>query len=108
MCDNTTTNLENQILDEYLEQQNKIPAESDEEKLPEENEASSSTEKCSKSPLTSISATLKCVENIKSFLLERNAAHLLTSLYESEKELCEMFTNASRQKSIRDFFNSSD
>ena len=55
-CDNTTTNLENQVLEEYLEMQNKIPAESDnEEKLPEENEASSSMDKCSKSSLTLIS-----------------------------------------------------
>ena len=42
------------------------------------------------------------------FLLERDVAHLLTPLYEIEKGLCEMLTNASRQKSIRDCFNSSD
>ena len=79
-CVNTTTNLENQILDEYLEQQNKILAESDEGKLYEENETSSSMEKCSKSRLTLIRATLKCVKDIKSFLLKRDAAHLLTPL----------------------------
>ena len=65
-CDNTTTNLENQVLEEYLEMQNKIPAESDNE----ENQASSSMDKCSKSSLTSVRATLKCFEDIKSFLLE--------------------------------------
>ena len=64
-CDNTTTDLENQILNKYLKQQNKIPAESDDE----ENETSS-TEKCSKSPLTSVRATLKCVEDINFFLLD--------------------------------------
>ena len=70
-----TTNLENQILDKYFEQQNKIQAESDdEEKLPEENKTSYSTEKCSKSSLTSVRATLKYVKDIKSFLLERDAA----------------------------------
>ena len=108
-CDNTTTNLENQVLEEYLEMQNKIPSESDnEEKLPKENEASSSMDKCSKSSLTSVRATLKCVEDIKSFLLERDAVHLLIPLYEIEKGLCEMSTSSLRQKSIRDFFNSSD
>ena len=36
-----------QLLEEYLELHNKIPAESDnEDKLPEENEASSSIDKC--------------------------------------------------------------
>ena len=78
-CDNTTTNLENQILGKYLEQQNKILAEKDEGKLSEENETSS-MEKCSKSHLTLIRATLKCVKDIKSFLLKRDAAHLLTHL----------------------------
>ena len=107
--DNTTTNLENQILDEYHEQQNKIPAESnDQEKVLEENETSSSSEKCSKSPLKSVRATLKCVEDIKSFPLERDPAHLLLPLHEIEKGLCEMSKNPLTQKSIRDFFNSSD
>ena len=41
------------------------------------------------------------------FLLERDVAHLLTPLYKIEKGLCEMSTHALRQKSIRDFFNSS-
>ena len=87
-CDNTTTNLENQVLEEYLEMQNKIPAESDNgEKLPEENEASSSKDKCSKFSLTSVRASLKCVKDIKSFLLERDTAYLLTFLYEIEKRL---------------------
>ena len=63
-CDNTTTNLENQMLEEYLEMQNKIRVETDNE----ENEASSSMDKCSKSSLISVRATLKCVEDIKSFL----------------------------------------
>ena len=89
--------------------QNKIPAESDnEEELSEENEANSSVDKCSKSSLTSVRATLKCVEDIKSFLFERDAVHLLTPLYEIEKGLCEMSTSSLRQKSIHDFFNSSD
>ena len=100
-CDNTTTNLENQILDK----QSKISAESDdEEELPKENETISSMEKCSKFPLTSVRATLKCVEDIKSFLLERDAAHFPTLFCEIEKRLCEMPTNALRQKFIRDFF----
>ena len=42
------------------------------------------------------------------FLLERYVARLLTPCYEIEKGLCEMSTNALRQKSVRDFFNSSD
>ena len=42
------------------------------------------------------------------FLSKRDAAHLLTPLYEIEKELCEMSTNALRQKSISDFSNNSD
>ena len=45
------------------------------------------------------------VGDIKSFLLEKNAPHLLTPLYEIEKGLCEMSTAAMKQKSIRDFFN---
>ena len=86
-CDNTTTNLENQVLEEYLEMQNKIPSESDnEEKLPEENEASSSMDKCSKFSLTSERETLKCVEDIKSFLLERDAVHLLTLCMKLKKD----------------------
>ena len=107
-CDNATSNLENRILEEYHEQQNKVSNSDkcdDEENLPEENEESSSTKNCKKNALTSIGATLKCVEDIKSFLLERNAPHLLTPLYEIEKGLCEMSTAAMKQKSIRDFFN---
>ena len=42
------------------------------------------------------------------FLLERDVAHLLKPLYEIEIALCEMSTNALRQKSIRDFLNSND
>ena len=42
------------------------------------------------------------------FQLERDVTHLLTTLSEIEKGLCEMSTNALRQKSIRDLFNSSD
>ena len=58
----------------------KISAESDnEEKLPEENKASSSKDKQSKS-LTLVKVTLKCAKNIKSFLLEKDAAHLLTPM----------------------------
>ena len=58
------------MLEECLKLQNKIPADSDnEDKLPEENEASSSIDKCSKSSLASVRVTLKCVEDIKSFLL---------------------------------------
>ena len=68
--------------------QNKTAAESDnEEKLPDENEASSFVDKRSKSSLTSVRATLKCVEDIKSYLLERNATHLLTRQYKIEKRL---------------------
>ena len=50
-CDSTTTNLENQILDDYFEQHlNKILAENDAElQLLEENKKSSSAEKGSKS-----------------------------------------------------------
>ena len=89
--------------------QNKILVESDNEEKPsEKNEACSSMDKCSKSSLTSVRATSKCVEDIKSFLLERDAVHLLTPLYEIEKGLCEMSTSSLRQKSIRDVFNSSD
>ena len=92
------------MLEEYLEKQNKIPSQSDnEEKLPSENEASSSMDKCSKSFLTSVRATLKCVKDIKSFLLKRDAVHLLTPLYEIEKGLCEMSTSSLIQKSILDF-----
>ena len=40
--------------------------------------------------------------------MERDVAHLLTSLYVIEKGPCEMSTNALRQKSIRNFFNSGD
>ena len=61
-------------------------------------------DKCSKSSLTSVRATLKCVEDIKYFLLERDAVHLLKPLYEIEKGLCEMSTCSLRQKSICDFF----
>ena len=57
-----------------------------------------------KSPLTLVRATLKCVEDIKSFLLERDGAHLLTPLDKIEKGLCKMSTNTLRIKSIRDFF----
>ena len=39
------------------------------------------------------------------FLLERDVAHLLKPLYEIEIGLCEMSTNALRQKLIRDFLN---
>ena len=45
-CDNATSNLENRILEEYHEQQNKVSNSDkcdDEENLPEENEESSST-----------------------------------------------------------------
>ena len=107
-CDNATSNFENRILEEYHEQQNKVSNSDkydDEENLPEENEENSSTKNCKKNALTSIGATLKCVEDIKSFLLERNAPHLLTPLYEIEKGLCEMSTAAMKQKSIHDFFN---
>ena len=77
-CDNATSNLENRILEEYHEQQNKVSNSDecdDEENLPEENEESSSTENCKKNALTSIGARLKCVKDIKSFLLERDAPH---------------------------------
>ena len=53
--------------------------------------------------MTLVRATLKCVEDEKSFLLERDAPQLLTRLYEIEKGLCEMSTSSLRQKSIRDF-----
>ena len=103
--DNTTTYLENLILDKYLEQQNKIPAESDdEEKLPEENETGSSMKKYSKISFDiTARATLKCIQDKKSFLLESGAAHLLTPLCEIEKGLCEMSTNALKQKLISNF-----
>ena len=69
-CVHKLKKLKNQMLEQYLELQNKIPAESDnEDKLPEENEISSSIDKCSKSSLASVRATLKCIEDIKSFLL---------------------------------------
>ena len=97
------------MLEEYLELQNKIPAESDnEDKLSEENEASSSSDKCIKSSLASVRATLKCVEDIKSFSIVRDAAHLFTPLYEIEEGLSETSTSSLRQKSISDFFNKSD
>ena len=70
-CDNTITNLKIKCWrNEYLELQNKIPAESDnEDKLPKENEASSSVDKCSKASLALVRATLKCAEDINFFLL---------------------------------------
>ena len=42
-------------------------------------------DKYSKSSLTSVRASLKCVKDIKSFLLERDAAHLLTPMHGIEK-----------------------
>ena len=45
------------------------------------------------------------VGDIKSFLLEKNAPHLLTPLYEIEKQLREMSRTAMKQKPNRDFFN---
>ena len=50
--------------------------------------------------LTSIGATLKCVEDVKSFLFERDAPHLLTPLYQIGNGLCEMLTATMKQKSI--------
>ena len=66
-----------------------------------ENEGKSQRE------LAKISALAKLKYRMH-FLLERDVAHLLIPLFEIEKGLCEMSTNALRQKSIRDFFNSSD
>ena len=108
-CDNTIKNLKIKCWrNEYLELQNKIPAESDnEDKLSEEKEASSSTDKCSKSSLASVRATLKCVGH-KTFSIVRDAAHHLALLYEIEKGLCEMSMSSLRQKYISDFFNKSD
>ena len=96
------------MLEEYLELQNKIPADSDNEnKLPEENEASSSIDKCSKSSLASKSNFEMCSRH-KIFSTVRDAAHLFTPLHEIEKGLCEMSTSSLRQKSISDFFTKSD
>ena len=57
--------------------------------------------------LAKISAQAKLKYRIF-FLSKRDVAHLLTPLYEIEKRLREMSTNALRQKSISDFFNTSD
>ena len=59
-----------------------------------------------KRKLAKIPAKAKLKYKIK-FLLERDVAHSLTTLYEIEKGVCEISTNALRQKSIRDFFDSS-
>ena len=61
----------------------------------------------SQKELAKISALAK-LKYRRHFLLERDIAHLLKPLYEIEQGLYEMSTMALRQKSIRDFFNSSD
>ena len=66
------------------------------------------SEKYCKSSLTSVGAALKRVQEIKSFLLENDAAHLLKSFNEIENGLCEMSTGTFGELSIRDFFKPSD
>ena len=81
MCDSTITNLKIKCWRNTLSCKTRFHLKVImKTKLSEENEASSSIDKCSKFSLASVRATLKCVEDIKSFPLKRCSPPSYTSV----------------------------
>ena len=102
-CDLSSTNLTEQVLDEFQERLREPVCEYD---FDEDEIEPITTLSTSNSPIENVGGALKLIEELRKFLSQqKDAAHLITPLYDGESGLFEMLAKRLKQTSILDVFS---
>lgn len=107
-CETDASDLEQRIIEEFVKPADSNTATSSEhaENAEESDEESDLPQTVveDKSKITNVRVAIEAVEQLKTFLLNKDATHLLGSVYELQNGLCELSVTQGKQTSILNFF----
>lgn len=100
-CDGDVNGIELRVLGGFLEEQLDHPDKEDKE---DEDEDEEDEEDKNETCIVNVHQALHQLEQLKSFIVEKDATHLLTAVYDLQKGLCDLGLKSSKQTAVTNFF----